>query len=169
MLDEAYMDFWDEKQSMLADIDKYDNVIILKTCSKAMAMAGLRLGFAVSSKKITNALRAAKSPYNVNVLTQMLAEYILKDKDAVKKRMKDLVNSAKSLYNNIIALEIPAFETIYKPVTNFVYIKTSKAKEIYQYLLDNSIAVRCFNGYLRITGGSEDENAALINALKDYK
>ena len=68
VIDEAYMDFSD--QSVMKVAEKYDNLIILKTCSKAWGMAAIRLGFAVSSKKIIRALHCVRSPYNVNALTQ---------------------------------------------------------------------------------------------------
>ena len=64
VVDEAYMDFWD--QSILQEVHQYDNVIVLRTCSKAVGMAALRLGFAVANPTITRALRAVKSPYTVN-------------------------------------------------------------------------------------------------------
>ena len=66
VLDEAYMDFWD--QSLLQEVESYDNLIILRTCSKALGGAALRLGFAVAAPRLTRALRAVKSPYNIGSL-----------------------------------------------------------------------------------------------------
>ena len=60
VLDEAYMDFWD--QSMLGEVEAYDNLILLRTCSKALGMAALRVGFAVANPTLTGIIRAAKSP-----------------------------------------------------------------------------------------------------------
>ena len=60
ILDEAYMDFWTE--SLISDIQKYDNCIILKTCSKAVGLAAVRLGFAVAGKTITTALKLQNHP-----------------------------------------------------------------------------------------------------------
>ncbi len=68
VLDEAYMDFSD--QSLLPEFHDYDNLLILRTCSKAFGMAGLRLGFAVGQKRLVDAIKAVKSPYNVNALSQ---------------------------------------------------------------------------------------------------
>ncbi|MEG2016032.1 MAG: aminotransferase class I/II-fold pyridoxal phosphate-dependent enzyme, partial [Oscillospiraceae bacterium] len=64
VLDEAYMDFWN--QSLLSQVQDYDNLIILKTCSKALGFACVRLGFAIANKTLTDVIKAAKSPYNVN-------------------------------------------------------------------------------------------------------
>ncbi len=72
VLDEAYMDFWDE--SLLPEVAEYDNLIILKTLSKAFGLAGLRVGFAAANPTLTRALQAVKSPYNVGLLPQMAAQ-----------------------------------------------------------------------------------------------
>lgn len=169
ILDEAYMDFWDEEQSLIKDTAKYDNLIVLRTCSKALGMAGLRLGFAVSDKIITNKLRAAKSPYNVNSLTQSVAEYFLSDKQEMKNRIEQCKNARIELFDLLNELQMPCFEKIYTSVTNFAFVKTTKAKEIFDYLLDNSIAVRYMGDHLRITAGSNEENKALYDALKAFK
>ena len=81
VLDEAYMDFWN--QSLLPEFDKYDNLLILRTCSKAFGGAALRLGFAVGVMPLTNALKAVKSPYNLNSFTQAAGAALLA---ASKKR-----------------------------------------------------------------------------------
>lgn len=163
--DEAYMDFWGEENSLMKCAAEYDNLIVLRTCSKALGMAGLRLGFAVSGKMITEKLRAAKSPYNVNVLTQYAAEYFISDSKEMKRRIEACITARKELYGDLNCRNYPFFETIYPSVTNFVFIKTSKAKEIFEYLLSNSIAVRYMGYYLRITAGNETENKALLTAL----
>lgn len=169
ILDEAYMDFWDDSESLLPEIDKYDNLIVLKTCSKALAMAGVRLGFAVASPLITRALRAAKSPYNVNVLTQDLAAFLLSDITANKIRIEAVKKSIADLYTRIIEANFEFAEKIYPTNTNFVYIKTEKAKEIHSFMLENSIAIRCFNGYIRISCGSPEENIEVVETLKKFK
>ena len=169
ILDEAYMDFWDESESLLKETEQYDNLIVLRTCSKALGMAALRLGFAVSDRKITEKLRAAKSPYNVNTLTQSVAEYLLRDQKNISERIELCKNARTELYNSVKALNSPIFEVLYPSVTNFVFIKTSQAKEIFNFLLKKSIAVRYMGDYLRITAGSHEENKAVIEALKEYK
>lgn len=169
VLDEAYMDFWNMNESLLDSVNEYDNLIVLKTCSKALAMAGIRLGLCVANKTITQKLRAAKSPYNVNVLTQSLATYFLSDKEGTKNRIEAVKASVKDLYAKISALEMPDFITIYKPVTNFLFIRTDKAEHIFNYLLDNSIAIRFMGKYLRISAGSPEENAEVERVLKKYK
>lgn len=168
ILDEAYMDFWGEENSLLKNTAEYDNLIVLRTCSKALGMAGLRLGFAVSNSVITEKLRAAKSPYNVNSLTQQTAEYFLRDTAEMNRRIEACIRAKNELYNALIKADLSFAEVIYPSVTNFVFIKTEKAREVFEYLLSKSIAVRFMGKYLRITAGSDEENDILTEALKKF-
>ncbi|MDF2567202.1 MAG: hisC [Oscillospiraceae bacterium] len=167
VLDEAYMDFDD--QSLLSEVEKYDNLIVLKTCSKALGMAGIRLGFAVCNHKLTQALRSAKSPYNVNSITQAIGEVVLSHQDEIRDGIKQIILSRDNLYEKIVFLNEKAnvFERIYKPKTNFVFIKTKRAKEFYEELLKKSIAVRYMGDYLRITAGSQAENQCLVDTMDE--
>lgn len=169
VLDEAYMDFWDKKESLLKETEQYDNLIVLRTCSKALGMAALRLGFAISNRKITEKLRTAKSPYNVNTLTQSVAEYLLRDKQKILECIELCKAEKTELFNGLNDLNAPYFDKIYPSVTNFVFIKTSHGREIFDFLLSKSIAVRYMGSYLRITVGSHEENMAVLNALKEFK
>lgn len=165
VVDEAYMDFWD--QSILNTASEYDNVIVLKTCSKAMGAAAIRLGFAIANKTLTNAMRAAKSPYNVNALTQAVGEVILSDKTLLQRQVKDILNSKNALKASLcaIAKEKSDIIKVYNSCTNFILIKMVDAKSVYAALLKKSIAVRCMGQYLRITAGSDEENKELLKEL----
>lgn len=168
VLDEAYMDFWD--QSLLSEAEDHDNLIILKTCSKAVGMAALRVGFAVANRTLTRALRAVKSPYNVNSISQEIAALVLGEKAFLLDCRDRLLASRAELQKgcDALAAAYPAiFEKVWPSVTNFVMIRTGKAREIQKALMERSIAIRCFDGYLRITAGSPEENARLLNAMKE--
>ena len=168
ILDEAYMDFWD--QSLLDEVADYDNLIILKTCSKAIGMAAVRFGFAVANRTITTALRAAKSPYNNDTVAQTIVSEILAEKEYLRSCRDVIVENTKKLYADIKALDgkYGCFDKVYEPCTNFVYIKTDAFQKIYEFLLENSIAVRKFPGHLRITAGTLEENAEVIKMLERY-
>ena len=167
VLDEAYMDFWD--QSLLSEVLDYDNLIILKTCSKAIGMAAVRVGFAVAGPVLTRALQAAKSPYNVNSVSQAMGACILKKRELLEHCRKALIQSAQELRSSIadLAKQFPVLEEVYLTHTNFVFLRSEKSREIYKALLDRSIAVRCFGGYLRITTGSPEENRAFLEGFCD--
>lgn len=168
ILDEAYMDFWD--QSLLADVDKYDNLLILKTCSKAIGLAAVRFGFAVANKTITNAIRAAKSPYNNDTVAQTIVSDILSEKQYLADCRDIIIKNTKQLYSDIVSINerYNCFERVYETCTNFILIKTEEFEKIYKYMLDNSIAIRKFSGFIRVTAGSAEENARFIEVLEKY-
>lgn len=167
ILDEAYMDFWN--QSLIGEVESYDNLIIFRTASKAVGCAALRLGFAVANPVISRAIKAVKSPYNVNSISQAVGEVIYKNKEYLHKRKITIVNNREKLYNELTAIEKtqPDFK-VYPSVANFVFIKTTRASEIWEYLKQKSIVVRLMGGYLRITAGTADEVGQTVRALKDY-
>ena len=168
VLDEAYMDFWQE--SLLQEDHEYDNLILLRTCSKAVGAAAVRLGFAVANERLTRVLQAVKSPYNVNSMTQAMGICVFSHKKELQNAKKQLLKSVQSLYNGINQLttaysnRVKVFETC----TNFVLVETNEAKTIFDYFLQNGVAVRLMGRYLRITAGSEHENAEVVRLLSAY-
>ena len=164
-IDEAYMDFWSE--SVINFVDKYENLIVLKTCSKNFGLAALRLGFVIAGEKLLNPIKKAKSPYNLNSLSQAAGTIILKHKDYLKKATIEIIKRKEELYNTLKKLERHDF-TLLDTKTNFITIKTTMATDIYNFLLENNIIVRCLgNDLLRITTGSEDENKLLTAAIRE--
>ena len=168
ILDEAYMDFWD--QSVMDWVNEYDHLIILRTCSKAVGLAAARMGFAVTNPRMTGLLRAAKSPYNCDAISQTIAATVLNEKELLQHCRDEIIVQTQRLYTAISALvkRYPALlETVYAPRTNFVFIKTAYAQEIHQALLEQGIAVRCFPNGLRICCGTRREHTLLLNALEN--
>lgn len=165
ILDEAYMDFWDE--SLIDIASNFDNLILLRTCSKAIGLASLRLGFAIANHELTKALRSAKSPYNVNGVSQVLGEVILNDKEFLQQSINEIIHSRDALYKGLknICDNNDKVTKIFEPRTNFVFIQTDYANEIYEKLLTKSIAIRKMGNYIRISCGSVEENTKVIEAL----
>ena len=168
VLDEAYMDFWD--QSLLPEFDQYDNLLILRTCSKAFGGAALRLGFAVGALPLTNALKAVKSPYNLNSFTQAAGAALLRRKEESKAALAEILLSKKELLDGVktLAERFPGEMEVFESDTNFVFIRTGKYAEIFRYMLEKGIAIRKFAGYLRITAGTREENRAVLDALQEF-
>lgn len=165
VLDEAYMDFWD--QSLLGEVEKYDNLIILRTASKALGLAAIRLGFAVANKTLTGIMRAAKSPYNVNSATQEIATIALSN-PLYKDVYIDLIKESRNqLYDGFVRLlEGGLIQKLYKTCTNFVLIEVEDASYYWEELADFGIVVRCLDDKrLRITAGTEAENKEVLAAV----
>lgn len=168
ILDEAYMDFWDFSESLLDVVNDYPNLIVLKTCSKAIGFASVRVGFAVS-KAFAKVFRAVKSPYNVNALSQKLATVLLRRSDYLEEARRLLVASRTELQQElqVLAAEYPRlFPVVYPSCTNFVYLQAPQAEEIHRRLQQASVSIRKMGGYLRITAGSTEENRILIQELR---
>lgn len=165
-VDEAYMEFWEENETVLPLINKYDNLVVLKTCSKAFGMAGFRLGFAVGGDNMISLFKKAKMPYNVSALTQAAGLVALKNREYLKNMTAQMISRKKKLYNSLKELESPIFK-VFDTKTNFVFVKTPMAKELHAYLIKNNIVVRyTAPDYLRITAGTRGENDLLKSKLE---
>ena len=166
VLDEAYMDFWD--QSLLGEVAQDDNLIILRTCSKAFGMAAVRLGFAVANPKLTQTLRAVKSPYNVNSVSQKIGALVMNEQEVLHQALDEIILSRKALQISLKELEskYPDQLYVYDSCTNFVLVRMPRAKEVFEGLLERGIAVRFMGDTLRITAGSAEENAQLLKNLE---
>lgn len=172
VLDEAYMDFYnnqeDGDESLIKEAMQYDNLIVLRTCSKMIGMASLRLGFAVANPIITKAIRSAKSPYNVNGISQAAGTAILKEKNYLDNCKRILIKSRDSLYNRILPVVEDRGWSVFEPKTNFVLMKPDDSVDLFGYLKVNGILVRRIGDYLRITAGSTEEQEKLVYALDKY-
>ena len=168
VVDEAYIDFSSQK-SLTNLIDKYENLIITQTMSKAYGMAGIRLGMGISNNKIISYINKIKPPYNVNTLTENKALEELNKIDEVKKNIDLVLNQRKLLLSSLEKLDF--VEKIYKSDANFLLVKVDNADLRYNQLSKKGIIVRnrsnqplCQN-CLRITIGTENENKSLIKIL----
>lgn len=166
-VDEAYMDFWDESESVMKDVDTHENLLVLRTLSKAVGLASCRLGFAVANKNIISIFNKVKSPYNVNSVSQAIGHCILNNSDYLKNAAEFLKSQTKALYYGIKSLNIKDAK-VFKSKANFVFIQVPTARETFERLKDKNIIIRCFGSdRLRITAGTEAENKILLEALED--
>ncbi len=171
VIDEAYIDFAPDK-SLLHKVNDYSNLIVLHTFSKAWGMAGIRLGMAFSSPEIIEVLNKIKYPYNVNTLTANFAMERIKKADEKDNWVKTILKDREELRAALMSLEI--VEKIYPSDANFLLVKMTNAKEVYDYLVEKKIIVRdrsniaLCEGSLRITVGKKSENILLVSALRDY-
>ena len=171
VVDEAYIDFSD-KGTMVEMLDKYPNLIVLQTFSKAWGQAAIRLGIAMASEEVISLYNKVKYPYNVNILTQQQALKVLGNVSKKESQVKEILAQRDVLKN--LLLSLTCVEEIYPSDSNFLLVKVNDANGIYKYLQDKGIIVRnrhrvtlCAN-CLRITVGTPTENAEIYNALKDF-
>ncbi|WP_185148892.1 histidinol-phosphate transaminase [Empedobacter brevis] len=169
IIDEAYIDFATEP-SWIGEIKNYPNVIVTQTLSKAVGLAGIRLGILYASQEIVDVLNKIKPPYNINQLTQLKAIEILNDYRKVIETTNTILQQKQVLENALT--EISFVEKIYPSDANFILIKVDNANKRYNQLVEKGIVIRNRNNddlcknCLRITVGTEVENQKLIQTFK---
>jgi len=173
VLDEAYIDF-SAKESWLKNLDKYPNLVIIQTLSKAYGLAGIRLGACYASREIIAVLNTIKPPYNVNELTQQRAIKRLQEMDVIQNEVAQLVSERKRLHQELECC-VCYIEKVYPSDGNFLLIKVDDATKRYNQLLKAGVVVRnrttealCEN-CLRISVGICEENQILLRALKSIQ
>ena len=172
ILDEAYNDF-SEAPSFLGELDKYPNLIVLQTFSKAWGCAAIRLGMAFASQEIISIFSKIKYPYNVNQLTQKQAMEMLYRYYEIERWVKTLKEERENLENEFVKL--PCTVKIFPSDANFFLVRVTDAVKIYNYLVAEGIIVRNRNSVslcgncLRVTVGTRNENERLVEALEKYK
>ena len=168
VIDEAYIDF-SEKESWLTRIEKYPNLIITQTLSKAYGLAGIRLGICYASAEIIAVLNKIKPPYNVNELTQQRALERLSDSKKIESEITAIIKQRDLLLKTLE--QVKFVKKIYPTEANFILIKVDDANKRYDELIAKGIVIRnrtnqalCGNT-LRLTIGTEEENHKLIHVL----
>ena len=169
IVDEAYIDF-SSSESLLKDLDKYPNLIVLQTFSKAWGCAAIRLGMAFASPEIIGIFNKIKYPYNVNRLTQEEAIRILQHPETIKGWVNTLLEERARVMEEFVKL--PCCVRVFPTDANFFLAKVYEATQLYNYLVSEGIIVRnrtnvaLCNDCLRITIGTKEENDALLDALR---
>ncbi|MCH5178406.1 MAG: histidinol-phosphate transaminase [Prevotellaceae bacterium] len=172
VIDEAYGEFSDQPL-WRNEINRYPNLIVLNTLSKAWASAGIRLGMAFAQVDIIALFNKVKYPYNINILTQQKAKDILNRRLDIEDWIKQTKNERLSLMYAVNELDI--CEQVFPSEANFFLARFKNANSVYDYLVNQGIIVRnrsqvkLCDECLRITIGSPQENTALLSALRQFK
>jgi histidinol-phosphate aminotransferase len=163
VLDQAYFEYTNSKIGVEM-IEKYPNLIITRTFSKAYGLAGLRVGYSISTAKIADYLNRLRQPFNVNSLAQAASIAALNDSQSlassVQQNKLGMLQLEQGL--NTLGVEfIPSF-------ANFISIKVLNPMDKYQALLEQGIIVRPveMQGYLRISIGNKIENKKFLGVLE---
>ena len=172
LLDEAYIEFADEGMSSEILLDTFDNLVVLHTLSKAFSLAGARIGYALSTPDIINALSAVRQPYSVNVLSQAAGLVVARSRDEFKPTIANIRAEREKLAKELAAIE---GVKVWPSQANFLLVKVPgmNARIAWRRLRDEySILVRCFSTTpglekcLRITVGTAAENKRLVSAIE---
>lgn len=166
IIDEAYGEFSGVNHAKL--ISK-GNVAILKTFSKAFSLAGMRIGYIISSREIISNLIKVKLPYNVNIASQELAKICLENEKEFEQNVKELVSGRQFIFDELSRTE---GVTPYPSGANYVFFKLQEdTKEIFEGLIGKGILVRPFfddkriSNCLRVTVGTMEQNEQFLKGL----
>ena len=167
IIDEAYIDF-SEKPSFIRLVDKYPNLILMQTFSKAFGLAGVRVGMAFSNPVIVQYFNKLKPPYNISTINQNAALGKLGQIEQYKGQVFKIKKERARL--SVILSKMSNIEKVYPSDANFLLIKVKNADYIYNALVSMSIIIRnrssLIDNCLRITIGKKSENDLLIRALE---
>jgi len=166
VVDEAYIEFSGEK-SCIELLEKYPNLIVLQTFSKAWGMAGARVGMAYSSEKIIRLINTVKAPYNVNSLSSNKVVELIDKQKNVKQNIESILNEISWLKNEFKSVN--CIKKVYPTDANFFLIEFEDVEKIYEKLLGKEILTSKRSpqipNCIRINVGNREENIQLINVL----
>ena len=167
VIDEAYIDFT-EKPSFLRLVNKYSNLIVTQTFSKAYGMAAARIGMAFSNPAIVLYFNKLKPPYNISTINQRA----VLEKISMIEQFRIQVSRIKKERERLSSIlsKINIVEKVYPSDANFLFVKVKNASYIYNELVNRNIIIRnrssAVENCIRITIGKKSENEKLIRALK---
>jgi len=167
VIDEAYIDF-SEKPSFIKLVNKYSNLIVMQTFSKAFGLAAVRVGMAFSNPEIVKYFNKLKPPYNISTINQKAALRKLGQLDQYKNQVF-LIKKERERLSAILS-EMNIVEKVYPSDANFLLVKVKNADYIYNELVNRNIIIRnrskMIDNCIRITIGKKSENDRLISELK---
>jgi histidinol-phosphate aminotransferase len=169
--DEAYIEFC--PQATLAGwLDEYPHLVILRTLSKAFALAGLRCGFTLANKEVIDLLMKVIAPYPLSTPVADIAAQALAPQgiNAMRDRVAQILVERQHLIGALKS--IPCVEQVFDSETNYILVRFTASSSVFKSLWDQGIILRDQNkqpslsGCLRITIGTREESQRVIDALK---
>ncbi len=166
IIDEAYADFSSE-ESWVNQVEKYPNLLVTQTFSKAWGLAAARVGIAYSNVEVLHYFNKVKPPYNVSTLNQNAALQALNNIDLFEAQKNILLQERQKLTQALS--ELPFIQKVYPSDSNFILIKVEDANWLYQQLVEANIIIRnrskLIENCLRISVGTPKENKVLLDAI----
>ncbi|MEK9887556.1 MAG: histidinol-phosphate transaminase [Gammaproteobacteria bacterium] len=165
VLDQAYIEYLDVEDVYIDWLKDFPNLVITRSFSKAYGLAGLRVGYSISSEEIADYLNRIRQPFNVNLIAQEAAIAALSDSDFLAESVKVNSDGLMQLEEGFRSLGLKFI----KSHANFISVKVSNSMELNQKLLEKGIIVRPveMKDYLRISVGTYAENAKFLEVLKE--
>ena len=172
VLDEAYYEYViaEDYYNALDLIRKFENLIVLRTFSKIYGLASLRVGYGIADPQTIKALEPVREPFNVNKFAQAAAAAAIGDQNFIEECRQKNREGLEQFYTFCEAHELE----YYPSQGNFILINfNADSNEVFQFLLEKGYIVRSgkalgFQGFVRVTVGSKEQNDGVISAMKQY-
>jgi histidinol-phosphate aminotransferase len=166
VVDEAYAEFSSEPSAVTL-IDKYPNLVVIRTMSKAFAFAGARVGYLVANSEVIDAMYLVRLPYHLSAITQAAAEVALEYQGELLGTVATLIESRRKVVAALVDMGLEVAPSS----ANFIIFSgfNLEPAQIWRQLLDRGVLIRDVGllGHLRMTIGNEAENQKFIGALKE--
>lgn len=163
VVDESYIDFVPQA-TVIGLLNKYKNLVVLRSFSHAWALAGLNLSAIIAHPDIICNIAKIALSHPINTITINAALEMIKNRLDIDKWTRQIIDERTKV--EIALKDIPECEHIYHSDANFLLVKFSNSASIYKDLLKNGIAVHPVMGCLRLTIGLPQDNSALLGALR---
>lgn len=169
LVDEAYIEF-SREPSVIGLVAEHENLIVLRTMSKALALAGMRIGFAIANPLLLGEIAKPKIPFSSSRLAEITLQHVLKHYYLVTDAVAYILGERQRLYGELEG--IPGVEVL-ESDTNFLIIRVRDAREVFHSLGSSGILVRNVSAYplmencLRFNVGLRLENDRLLEKLKN--
>ncbi|MEW6095794.1 MAG: threonine-phosphate decarboxylase CobD [bacterium] len=173
IVDEAFMDFVGNKESVARESATIDNLFVIRSLTKFFAIPGLRVGYGIGTQKTISNLEALQPPWNVNSIAQIVATHVVKDKDFINKTIRLVKKERDFLFNSLSQIN---YLTPYSSFANFILVKLNRLNST---ILTNNLGKRGIlirdcsdfaflnNSFIRVAIRSRVENSKLISELKN--
>ena len=168
MVDEAYFEF--SRSTMRPLLEEHENLVILRTFSKAFSLAGVRLGYLLANESVIREFIKVRQPYSVDALSQAIGCAVFRNRAKFEPGIEQIIEQRGVLIEKLRLM--PTVE-VFDSDSNYILVRLPKAGEVWQQLYDRGILVRDFSSApllencLRISVGLPEENEALLAALAD--
>jgi histidinol-phosphate aminotransferase len=170
VIDEAYIDFAGD-EGFAKEALHTPNLVVTRTFSKAWGMAGLRCGYCIAQEEIIGLLFKVKMPYNINKLTSMTVAKAVDNAGVKDEYVKEIIEQREFLFDEL--KNNKKIINVLPSDANFISFKVENPREVYNYLEKNGIIIRDrsgqfnFQGYLRVTVGTPEENKLFLEKLNE--
>lgn len=163
VVDEAYEDFCEEEISMIPFINNYTNLVVLRTFSKAYALAGARVGYGIAHKEVIDFINTVRVPYNLSLFSQEVATWAILHHTSFQDNAIRIIKEKKIVEEGLQKLGVKTYDSH----ANFIW--TELKDEIFEALCEAKIYIRRMlvdgKPYYRITIGTPQENQTLLQFL----